>query len=177
MDINVNVSGTITLTADKLLLAALSGAKTIANIQTLPQAPAPEEPHPTTPVQYAQPNRPVSAPAQVAPTAAPTVPISPTQAYAPAPTHPNAPITPPPAAPVTTYAAPTATQGNPAPVAAAPAYNIDDLARAAAQLMDAGKQQQLFDLLKQFQVQGLRDLKPEQYGAFATVLRQMGARI
>lgn len=121
--------------------------------------------NPTTPVQYAQPNRPVSAPAQVAPIAAPTVPISPTQAYAPTPLN------------AQTSATPTAAQGNPAPVAAAPAYQIDDLARAAAQLMDAGKQQELIALLGQFGVQALTQLSKEQFGTFATALRQMGAKL
>lgn len=64
-----------------------------------------------------------------------------------------------------------------APTAQAPTYTLDDIARAAAQLMDAGKQQPLLTLLRQFQVQGLRDLRPEQLGAFATALRQIGARI
>ena len=66
---------------------------------------------------------------------------------------------------------------NPAPVAAAPAYSIDDLARAAAQLMDAGKQQQLIALLGQFGIQSLGALPKERFGEFATALRQMGARI
>jgi hypothetical protein len=43
--------------------------------------------------------------------------------------------------------------------------------------MDAGKQPQLLALLQQFKVQGLSQLQPGQFGAFATALRGMGAKI
>lgn len=72
---------------------------------------------------------------------------------------------------------PAVTPSNPAPVAAAPAYTMDDLARAASALMDAGKQQQLVGLLGQFGVQALTQLPKERYGEFATALRGLGARI
>lgn len=168
-----------------------------------PAAPA----NPTTPVQYAQPNRPASAPAQAVHTVAPTVPISPTQAYsaapaaqppmyaAPAQQYQPAPVNPVPTAPIPgnppmgavnmapaaipapANNAPIASPSNQVPVAAAPAYQIDDLARAASQLMDAGKQQDLIALLGQFSVQALTQLPKEQFGAFATALRQMGAKL
>ncbi|WP_330948874.1 hypothetical protein [Virgibacillus sp. MG-45] len=56
-------------------------------------------------------------------------------------------------------------------------YTMDQLAVAATQLMDAGKQQDLMSLLGQFNVQALTALPQEQYGAFATKLREMGAKI
>ncbi|MFT8710442.1 MAG: hypothetical protein ABF820_13530 [Sporolactobacillus sp.] len=60
----------------------------------------------------------------------------------------------------------------------APTYSLDKLAAAGAQLMDAGKQNDLINLLNnQFGVQALTMLKPEQYGSFATALRQLGAAI
>lgn len=60
----------------------------------------------------------------------------------------------------------------------APTYTLDQLAAAGAQLMDAGKQNDLINLLNnQFGVQALTMLKPEQFGAFATALRQLGAQI
>lgn len=70
----------------------------------------------------------------------------------------------------------------PAPAAgavptAAPSYTPDELARAAMTLMDSGKQGELISLLGQFGVNALPDLPPEQYGAFATALRGMGAQI
>lgn len=58
-----------------------------------------------------------------------------------------------------------------------PEYSMDQLAVAATQLMDAGKQQDLVNLLQQFGVQALTVLPKEQYGAFATKLREMGAKI
>ena len=56
-------------------------------------------------------------------------------------------------------------------------YTQDDLARAAMTLMDAGKQQELLQLLNQFGVEALPALPQGQYGAFATALRGMGAHI
>ena len=56
-------------------------------------------------------------------------------------------------------------------------YTIDELGKASALLMDAGKQQDLVNLLGQFGVQALTQLPKEQYGAFATALRGLGAQI
>ena len=58
-----------------------------------------------------------------------------------------------------------------------PTYAMDDLSRAAMTLMDTGRQDELRNLLAQFGVQSLPDLPQEQYGAFATALRGMGAKI
>ena len=88
----------------------------------------------------------------------PTAPVAPTAPAAP--TAPVAPATP--AAPVPT------TQVS---------YKPDDLARAAMSLMDSGRQPDLIALLGQFGVVSIPDLRPEQYGAFATALRGMGAQI
>ena len=58
------------------------------------------------------------------------------------------------------------------------AYTMDDLARAGMSLMDCGKQAELQKLLKEgFGVDALPQLPKEQYGAFATALRGMGAQI
>ena len=54
---------------------------------------------------------------------------------------------------------------------------MDQLARAASQLMDAGKQNELVQLLGQFGVQALTALPQEQYGTFATKLRELGANL
>lgn len=56
-------------------------------------------------------------------------------------------------------------------------YTLDDLARAAMTLMDAGKQLQLQQLLAQHGVEALPQLPLEQYGTFATELRGLGAQI
>ncbi len=56
-------------------------------------------------------------------------------------------------------------------------YTLDQLAQAATQLMDAGRRNELIALLSSYGVQALTALPKEQYGAFATQLRAMGARI
>lgn len=80
--------------------------------------------------------------------------------------------------------APTPPPAAPAPVAqpatvptTAPAYTQDQLALAASGLMDAGKLPELQALLQQFGVASLVELPKEQYGAFATALRGLGAQI
>lgn len=59
----------------------------------------------------------------------------------------------------------------------APQYDMNQLAVAATQLMDAGKQSELLTLLGSFGAQSLMQLPQEQYGAFATKLRELGAKI
>lgn len=90
----------------------------------------------------------------------------------------------------TAPAVPTAPALTPAPTPAAPivletptvptqahAYTLDEISRAAVQLMDRGKQAELMELLKQFGVESVAALRPDQFGQFATELRQRGALI
>lgn len=60
---------------------------------------------------------------------------------------------------------------------AAPTYTLDELCMAAAPLMDAGRQQELMDLVARFGIVSLPELPPERFGEFATALRAMGAQI
>lgn len=149
------------------LAAAITGkpASVPQDIKTLPD-PAPR-------VQQ--------APQQQQPYTVPTyqpAPIQPMQTYTPPTQQPAVQTYTPPVNPT-----PAPQQAGPAPAvqtaptAQAPAYTLDDLARAAAVLMDAGKQQQLIALLGQFGVPSLMQLPKERYGEFATALRQMGAKI
>ena len=107
-------------------------------------------------------------------------PIVPQSSIPTAPVQ-TAPTTPPPS--VASVApqqqvAPTQTTPIMTPVqTTAATYTLDDLSRAAMPLMDAGKQEDLIRLVGQFGVASLQDLPPEQYGAFATALRGMGAQI
>lgn len=83
-------------------------------------------------------------------------------------------------APVQTQTAPV--QQTPAPTPApvqttTPSYTMDDLAGAAVPLMESGRQADLLNLLSQFGVESLPALPKEQYGAFATALRGLGAKI
>lgn len=56
-------------------------------------------------------------------------------------------------------------------------YSMEQLAVAATQLVDAGRRSELVSLLQTFGVQALTALPKEQYGAFATQLRALGAKI
>jgi len=93
------------------------------------------------------------------------------EAPAPAP----APASDPAAVPVATAPVP------PAPVPTVPTtaqtYTQDQLALAASGLMDAGKLAELQQLLATFKVTSLVTLPKDQYGAFATKLRELGAKI
>lgn len=73
--------------------------------------------------------------------------------------------------------APATAPSNPVPVAAPAPFTIEQLQKAAGGLVDAGKQGELMGLLAKYQVQALTLLAPEQYGAFATDLRGLGAKI
>lgn len=111
-------------------------------------------------------NAPVAAVAHPIPVVAP-VPVSPAM--------PNiAPTLPVNTAPsVSNASGPAIT---PVPTTA-PAYSRDQLALAAAPLIDAGKQTDLINLLANFGVRAMTELKEEQLGAFATALRGLGAKI
>ena len=105
-------------------------------------------------------NTPVApAPVQTAPTPAPAPTPTPTPAA-------------PPVTPMPTAAAPTSA----VPVTA-PTYTLDQIAKAGANLVDAGKMEQLLALLTEYGVQAVTQLTPDQYGAFATELRALGAQI
>ena len=67
--------------------------------------------------------------------------------------------------------------GAPLPTAPGPQYTVDQIMAAGATLMDAGKVNELMNLLHSFGVQAVMDLKPEQLGAFATAMRDLGAKI
>ena len=117
------------------------------------------------PVQQAAPamTQPVQQVAPATPQPVQTQQMAPVTPQ-PVQTQQMAPVTPPPVqqAPVQT---------------AAPSYTADDLARAAMTLMDSGRQGELINLLAQFGTDALTHLPQEQYGAFATALRGLGAPI
>lgn len=106
--------------------------------------------------------------------AAPQQPVTNPQTAAPAPTpaQPNPLPSPGPVAQTTpNYPAPNV------PLAQPPQYTIDQIRAAGATLMDAGKVNELRNLLMSFGANAVMDLKPEQLGAFATGLRELGAKI
>ncbi len=86
------------------------------------------------------------------------------------------------AATPTPHAAPTpqataTTAVNQVPVAAPPTYTLEQLQAAGGGLMTTGKLNELRALLNSFHVEALTDLPKEKYGAFATKLRELGAKI
>lgn len=106
-------------------------------------------------------------------TAAPAPAPAPMPAPAPVtPAQPNPLPSPGPVAQATpNYPAPNV------PLAQPPQYTIDQIMAAGATLMDAGKVNELRNLLMSFGANAVMDLKPEQLGAFATGLRELGAKI
>lgn len=105
---------------------------------------------------------------------APAAPVQQPQPVVPQ-QAPAAPVQQPMPAPATTAQPNTPVAG--VPLAQPPKYTVDQIMAAGAQLMDAGKVNDLMNLLHSFGVQAVMDLKPEQLGAFATALRDMGAKI
>lgn len=57
------------------------------------------------------------------------------------------------------------------------AYTQEQLALAATPIIDSGRSDELVKLLHTFGVNALTQLPEEQYGAFATALRGLGAKI
>lgn len=112
-------------------------------------------------------------PAAMVPPQTPAVPVAnPT----PAPSAP-APTPAPMPAPAPVANVPVTTPAPPVPLAQPPQYSVDQIMAAGASLMDAGKINELMNLLHSFGVQAVMDLKPEQLGAFATEMRKLGAQI
>lgn len=107
--------------------------------------------------------------------ATPTAPVNPTPAPVATPAQaPGAPLsaTPAPAAAPAANVAPA-----PAVPTSAPQYTLDMIATAGSALIDAGKMDQLMQLLGKFGVVSLTELAPESYGAVANELRALGAAI
>lgn len=129
--------------------------------------------------QAAMPSAPAAMPAQVpafvaptyvtpqtvsAPIAMPAQQVSPIPQVSPAPQFTGVPVV---TAPMQSAAVPVAMA----------AYTLEQLSVAATTLMDAGKMAALKELLLKYGVQAMTLLKPEAYGAFATDLRALGAKI
>ena len=130
-----------------------------------PAAPANPTPAPTSPSPVSTREAAPSAPASTAATTSTVVPSPAPVMTAPTSAATTAPTAAPAAAPA------------PVPLAETPAYTIEDISKAGAGLAQAGRVNDLVALLAQFGVRACMELKPEQYGAFATALRGLGATI
>ena len=158
-----NMAMTIKVEAPDLVAALMRLAAAVnpdPNILT-PDTPRPQMPAPAP--------APIAPPAPVPPVA-PVASQMPTAATNQPPVMPQTPG-PAPAAPAPAPAAPAV------PVAGAPTYTLDQIAKAGASLVDAGKMEPLLALLSRYGVQAVTQLAPEHYGAFATELRALGAQI
>lgn len=168
----------ITVEAPDLAASILKLAEAIASgpdpALLIPDEPLPVSAYPATPA--AAPVAPVAAPVGPAPVNPTPGPAPTTAAPVAAPSPSPTPVTNAPTAGPTS-AAPGNTPAPAVPVTGAPAYTLDQISRAGASLVDAGKMQQLLELLGRYGVQAVTQLKPEQYGAFATELRALGAQI
>lgn len=151
MKIKIEADAAVLKAIDKLTTAL---EKNAVNISVPQDTPAPVAPV-ATPVTL--------PPATVVPTQPTPAPVAtPTPAPAPAaPAQTVAPTNPAPTVPVTT----------------APTYTLDQIAKAGASLVDAGKMEQLLALLAKYGVQAVTQLQPDQYGVFATELRTLGAQL
>lgn len=98
---------------------------------------------------------------------------APVQAYTP-PASPTMPTQQP---TLPTANAPSPQVPSPSLPTTAQTYTREQLAVAATQITDAGRTPEIMALLASFGVQALTQLPTEQYGAFATALRGLGARI
>lgn len=165
-----NMAMTIKVEAPDLVAALMRLA---AAVNPDPNILTPDEPRPQMPAPAPQPPMavpqgnvavPVVAPVPTAAPLAPTMPPAPAAAPVPPVAAPVAPPAPAPAAPSV-------------PVGGAPTYTLDQIAKAGASLVDAGKMEPLLALLTRYGVQAVTQLAPEHYGAFATELRALGAQI
>ena len=141
-------------------------ADAISGNQIPTQAPAKLiEEKPVSNDTPAVPNNPAPVPNN-APAVPNNVTAFPTQTVAP--TSSAAPAT---ASPAVAPAAATA----PASAPAGREYNLDELARAAAVLMDNGKMAELAALVQKYGVPSLMQLDKSHYNAFAEDLKRLGA--
>lgn len=163
----------VTVSCPDLVLAATALSKVLKSASETPigtrepgggaavEAPMPVNPIPVQTVPTFGTASPIPAPVPAPMAAAPNVPVAP-------PAVPTVPVAPP---------APSVQAPSPVPTATAPAYTLDMIATAGTALIDAGQMNELLGLLGKYGVDSLTALDPAQYGAFATDLRAMGARI
>lgn len=124
-----------------------------------------------------------AAPAAPAPVVVPPAPAvqatAPVQLQHPA-TNPTTPVSP---TTSTGYHSEATAPAVPAPatvpLAQAPTFTLAEISKAGADLIGAnpGLLPKVNELLAQYGIQTLDKLKPDQFGAFATALRGLGAKI
>lgn len=161
MNYSITINGEKSELADALaILKTLMGDQIAGGAVTANLAPQPAYQHPTQQQQPVAPQQPYGQPQQPQQPQQPYVqPQQPQQPYG-QPQQQPAPVYPQTTVPVTEQT-----------------YTMDQLAVAGTQLVDAGRMAELQSLLSEFGVAALTMLPKEHYGAFATRLRALGAKI
>jgi len=160
MNITVEIKAPELATAILALAEALKGTSPVTPALSSQVAPVPESQQVNQPIAQQPINQPIyQAPPVQQP--ANVVPIQ--QAPVQQPMQQQAPMQQPPIQ-------------QPVPTTA-PTYSMEQLAVAATQLMDAGRQADLIGLLGAFGAQSMMQLPKDQYGNFATKLRELGVNI
>ncbi len=179
LTVRIEIPG-LEMLAQALLKLADSGIMGAVQGSVEETVPAQETVQPQkTPVQMAsQPVTPVQQP-QSAPQ--PITSVPPVQQPVTQPTIPVQPV-PMAAVPVQAQTVPVASaqvqQPQVIPTTEVPVTRTyDELAVAASQLVNMGKQQRLFEILAGFGVQSLMELPKEKYAAFAGCLQSEGVKM
>lgn len=161
----------VTVACPDLTLAASAIAAAINHINPSTVAkPAIPSPQATSHKPVETPNPAPTTSAQAPSTPVPITPAIPSMA-------PTAPITQTtPAVPVTPAPAPMPAAVPTVPTTA-PTYTLDQIAKAGAELAQAGKRPQIIALLQQYGLQTVQQIPADKLGAFATALRGLGAKL
>lgn len=143
------------------LAEAISG-KPVTNTQSVQATTATNVQAPVATVPTVQVSQPPVQNSYTVPTTPPVAAVPTVQVNQPpvATVPPQQPVSSP-------YVAPTAPTST-------PAYTIEQLQTAIAPLLDAGKVQQIQQLVQSFGVATLMDIPKERYGEFANGLRSLG---
>lgn len=153
LDVNIHLPAAVLDFLERVPTGRTVSEPTVPKASVPAAQPSPA-PAPVASVPVAQP-----APAPVAQPVAAPVPMAQPVA-APAPVAQPVPTPAPAAAPTT-----------------ARAFQFEDIQLAATSLCDTGKRAEVLALLAKYGIQALSALPAEQYGAFATELRGLGAKI
>ena len=165
------------LSGAMMRLADAISAKPTGPAVYSPTAPAaPAEPAPAAPKKETKKEaKPAPAKAEKPATAAKPEPVKAAEpATAPAPAPAAAPAPQPAPAPAPQPAAAPQPAPTTQPEAA---IDLSVIARAGAGLVDQGKMPEIMNLLKNYNVRAITELKQEQYADFAKDLRALGAAI
>lgn len=156
---------------------ALSMQLSNSKLDIQQQAPAAKPENPSVPTAVATPSATVAAPVHAAPTTGNVTPFP----TASAPVHTQAgAATSVPSAPIAAQSVPSMSAPVSQPVPATPAVRIptlDEISRAGAALVDAGKMDDVLNLCAKYGIQLLTEIPKNQFAAFAADLRALGADI